>query len=199
MLGHIDGTKRFSVLVDQLNPAILVVYVAGEIDLSTEPSLQEHLSKLLANRPECLIIDLHRVSFMGAAGLSVLVKAWHIGVQQGSPLKLKSPSRSVSRVLKLAGLDRLFEVLPMTEQTGHSTNCEARALPGMGTEARPAVWLSGTTAASSGLSAGRRGCATTGPTAPILPDSATTWDQSYVGVVKRSWCGLSNCVIGAKS
>jgi anti-sigma B factor antagonist len=151
-LGYVDGTKRFSVLVDQRNPAILVVYVAGEIDLLAEPSLQDHLSKLLANRPECLIIDLHRVSFMGAAGLSALVKAWHTGVQQGTTLKLRSPSRSVSRVLKLAGLDRLFEALPMTEQTGHSTNCEARELPGDG----------------------RRECATTGPTAPILPDSATT-------------------------
>jgi anti-sigma B factor antagonist len=117
MLGYVDGTERFSVLVEQLNPAILVVYVAGEIDLLTEPSLQDHLSKLLANRPQCLIIDLHRVSFMGATGLSVLVKAWHTGVQQGTTLKLRNPSRSAFRVLKIAGLDRLYEVLPMTEQT----------------------------------------------------------------------------------
>jgi anti-sigma B factor antagonist len=92
--------------------------VAGEIDLLTGPSLQDHLSQLLAHRPQCLVIDLHQVSSMGATGLSVLVTAWKTGAQLGSTLKLRNPSPRAARVLKLAGLDRLFEVCPpVTEQT----------------------------------------------------------------------------------
>ncbi|WP_414687633.1 STAS domain-containing protein [Mycobacterium sp.] len=48
---------------------------------------------MLANRPECLIIDLSQVSFMGAAGLSVLIKARGTAAHQGTALKLRSLSR----------------------------------------------------------------------------------------------------------
>jgi anti-anti-sigma factor len=54
---------------------------------------KSHVSTLLANRPECLIIDLSQVSFMGAAGLSVLIKARGTAAHQGTALKLRSLSR----------------------------------------------------------------------------------------------------------
>jgi anti-anti-sigma factor len=112
LLNYVDGTELFSVIVHQPNPAVVVVHLAGEIDLLAEPSLQDHLSELLVTQPDCLIIDLSQVSFMGATGLSVLVRTRHVAAQQGTILKLCSPSRCVARVLELLGLDRLFEVLP---------------------------------------------------------------------------------------
>jgi anti-sigma B factor antagonist len=114
---YVGGTELFSVIVHQPNPTELFCHVAGEIDLLAEPPLQAHLNTLLANRPERLIIDLSQVSFMGATGLSVLIRARHTAVQQGTTLKLSNPSRHAARPLELMGFHRLFEMVPpVTEQ-----------------------------------------------------------------------------------
>jgi anti-sigma B factor antagonist len=116
-LRYVDGTELFSVVVPEPNSAEVYLHVAGDIDLLAEPSLQAHLSTLLANRPECLIIDLSQVSFMGATGLSVLIKARHAAALQGTKLRLQNPSRRAVRPLEIMGLDRLFEMQPPpTEQ-----------------------------------------------------------------------------------
>jgi anti-sigma B factor antagonist len=91
---------------------VVFLHVAGEIDLLAEPSLQHHLSEVFTNPPPCLIIDLSQVSFMGATGLSVLLRARHTATQHGTTLKLRSPSRRATRPLQITGLDRLFEILP---------------------------------------------------------------------------------------
>lgn len=112
LIRYVDGAELFSVIVQQLNPADVILHVAGEIDLLAEPSLHAHVSTLLASRPERLIIDLSQVSFMGATGLSVLIKSRGAAAQQGTALKLRSPSRSAARPLQITGLDRMFDVLP---------------------------------------------------------------------------------------
>lgn len=111
-LNYVDGNQRFAVIVHQPDPATVILHVAGEIDLLTEPLLAEHLRELLANRPEFLIIDLSKISFMGATGLSVLIKARYTAVRDGTAIKLRNPSRHAARPLELMGIDRLFEMLP---------------------------------------------------------------------------------------
>jgi anti-sigma B factor antagonist len=116
-LSYVGDAELFSMIVRDPNPAEVSLQVTGEIDLLAEPSLQAHLSALLADRPECLVIDLSQVSFMGATGLSVLVKAGHTAAQQGTTLKLKNPSQRAAHPLRIMGLDRLFEMVPpATEQ-----------------------------------------------------------------------------------
>jgi RNA polymerase sigma-B factor len=108
----VAGTEPFAVVVNQRDPAV-VVSVIGEIDELTESPLEDHLSGVLAARPARLIIDLSRITFLGAAGLSVLINARHTAVQQGTTLQLRAPHRQgVARSLEITGLDRLFEILP---------------------------------------------------------------------------------------
>jgi anti-sigma B factor antagonist len=53
---------------------MLLVTVAGEVDIATVPRLRERLAALAASgRP--LIVDLDRVTFIDAAGLGVLAGA----------------------------------------------------------------------------------------------------------------------------
>lgn len=118
LLTDMDRTEVLSVTVPQPSRAEVPVHLTGEIDLLAEPALQAHVGTLLANRPECLIIDLSQVSFMGAAGLSVLIKARDTAAHQDTALKLQSLSRSAARPLQIMGLDRLFDLLsPDTEQS----------------------------------------------------------------------------------
>jgi RNA polymerase sigma-B factor len=107
-----DGAP-WSVIVDQLDPAVVLVTVTGEIDKLTEPALQEHLSRLLVTRPERLIIDLSEVHFLGAAGLSVLMSVRHAATDQGTSVQLRAPHRRmVARCLEITGMQCLFEILP---------------------------------------------------------------------------------------
>lgn len=115
---YVDGTKLFSVIVHQPEPTVTVIYVAGEVDILTASPLRDHFSRLLATRPQRLIIDLSRVSFLGAAGLSVLLSARDIAAQQDTVLQLRGTSRrAVARPLEVTGLDHLFEILPPASGT----------------------------------------------------------------------------------
>jgi len=117
-LDYVDGTGLFSVIVQQPDPAVMVIHVAGEVDMLTELPLRDHFSKLLATRPQRLIIDLSRVSFLGATGLSVLLSARDIAAQQGTTLQLSGTNRrAVARPLEITGLNHLFEILPPASGT----------------------------------------------------------------------------------
>jgi anti-sigma B factor antagonist len=105
--------------VRQLEHAVLVVYVAGELDMLTGPPLQDHLEELLATRPDRLIIDLSQVSFMGSTGLSVLICIRQKAIPTGTTLQLSGTSaRAISVPLEITGLNHLFEILPTPPTTG---------------------------------------------------------------------------------
>jgi anti-sigma B factor antagonist len=82
---RINGIEPFRVLVLQLDQTIVVAQVAGEVDMLTGPSLQSHLDKALASRPERLIVDLSQVSFLGATGLAVLINAQEAATTRAPP------------------------------------------------------------------------------------------------------------------
>jgi anti-anti-sigma factor len=61
-------------------PDVLVVAVAGEVDLGTAPLLDQALR---GDLPAVLVVDLSEVTFLGAAGLRVLTEtALRAGEQQ---------------------------------------------------------------------------------------------------------------------
>jgi anti-anti-sigma factor len=53
--------------------AIVVLRLAGEFDMSTDPFLREVLDRELASHPVHLIVDLAEVTFCGCAALRRLV------------------------------------------------------------------------------------------------------------------------------
>jgi RNA polymerase sigma-B factor len=112
-VSSVAGPKPFSVSVEQRDPAVVIFFVVGEIDLLTEAPLRDHLSGVLATGPQRLIIDLSQVSFLGARALSVLIHVRGIAEGQGTTVQLRAPNRPVAaRTLEIAGLGCLFEILP---------------------------------------------------------------------------------------
>jgi len=107
--------SRFRVAVLQHDQAIVVAQVAGEIDMLTGPALQSHFDTALAARPTRLIVDLSQVSFMGATALTVLINVKTVATHRGTTVKLRGVSRAAARVLQVAGLTHLFDILPVEE------------------------------------------------------------------------------------
>ncbi|MGH3898957.1 MAG: STAS domain-containing protein [Pseudonocardiaceae bacterium] len=113
--GRLAGTELLWVTVQRPVHEVLVVHVAGEVDMITGPSLQGHLGKALTARPKRLIIDLSQVSFLGATGLAVLINAKRAAAQQGATLQLRGVKSAVALPLTTTELAYLFDVLPSPE------------------------------------------------------------------------------------
>jgi anti-sigma B factor antagonist len=113
--GRIDGIEPFRVTLRQHDQAIVVAYVAGEVDMLTGPALRSHLDQVLATRPEHLIVDLSQVSFLGSTGLAVLINVQEAAIHQGTTFQLRGVRRAAGRVLQVTNLVSFFEILPAEE------------------------------------------------------------------------------------
>ena len=90
-----------------------IVCVSGEVDLLTAPGLQTRLAGCLSGRHRRLTIDISDVSFMGASGLSVLVKVAKTMRQQGGELIVLHPQPMVRRMIEVTGLESYIRVEPV--------------------------------------------------------------------------------------
>lgn len=94
---------------------VAVVAVSGEVDMLTAPQLRAAvLPHLDANGT--LVLDLSGVSFLGSAGLAVLVEASQHAQRRGSQFRVVAVERAVTRPLAATGLGEVFSVFESVEQ-----------------------------------------------------------------------------------
>lgn len=87
-----------------------VVSASGALDLLTSPRLEQILTRTLEQRPVRLIVDLTDVSFLGSAGMQVLVDA-HDAATPEIGFTVVADGPGTSRPLKLVGLTEVFDVV----------------------------------------------------------------------------------------
>jgi anti-sigma B factor antagonist len=88
----------------------LCLAVAGEIDLSTAPALEEAAGKLLDERPGILLIDFAGVPFCDSSGIGVLVRLYNRATVIGTRLVLRRPTPNVRGILDMTSLSRILRV-----------------------------------------------------------------------------------------
>jgi anti-anti-sigma factor len=81
--------------------------VTGEIDMATAPQLRQEILGRLSST-ETLFLDLAGVSFMGIAGVHVLVASQRRAGLLDKQIVLARTSSAVERVLDLTGTSPLF-------------------------------------------------------------------------------------------
>jgi anti-sigma B factor antagonist len=98
-------------------PGAMVVHAAGEIDLVTAPDLRAHLEKVCdrAAPPDSVIADLTGVSFLGSAGLSVLLDIDEKCRARQVALRIVATRPGTVRPLQVPGLDRVPQVVGSLE------------------------------------------------------------------------------------
>jgi anti-sigma B factor antagonist len=94
----------------------VVVRAGGELDLRTAPILNEQLelAEAIIVPPAAVVLDLTEISFLGSAGLSVLLRHHERCTEMGSGLRVVPGGRAVSRPLAMTGLDKVLTVIPST-------------------------------------------------------------------------------------
>ena len=105
--GEVGEVVRFDVVKHGADAT--VVHVVGEIDTLTAPVLRAQLDEQLP-AVRLLVLDLSDVTFLGSAGLAVLVAAKDSADARGHTLRLVCGSRIVVRALEATGLLTLFDV-----------------------------------------------------------------------------------------
>jgi len=92
-------------------PHICVVELAGELDVATAPVLAEYLrSQTATATPAHLLLDLTAVTFLAAAGVTLIVNALRNDQKIHGQLHLlgQTSDPSVERVLHLTGVHAIL-------------------------------------------------------------------------------------------
>lgn len=94
---------------------VVVIAASGELDMLTAPELADAIRAAAGNDPVGLVVDLTKVTFLGSAGMNVLITAdrelpgsMRFGVVAQGP--------ATSRPLKLIGIDQIIALHPTLEQ-----------------------------------------------------------------------------------
>jgi anti-anti-sigma factor len=88
---------------------VVVVAVAGEVDMDTAGLLRAELTVRLDLSPPALVVDLHDVTFFGSEGISLLLETKLRTDDLGARLAVVV-SRNALRPLEVTGVARLFDL-----------------------------------------------------------------------------------------
>lgn len=91
--------------------------VRGDVDVATSRLLREQTLVIAGRGISRLVCDLRSVSFMDASGLAVLVGAQKRAASAGGAVTLVCDNPHILRLLRLTGLDRVFEIRPSLDET----------------------------------------------------------------------------------
>ncbi|MFG2307227.1 STAS domain-containing protein [Streptomyces sp. NPDC048566] len=83
---------------------VVLVAVAGELDVETAPALRNRLADLVREGHRHLLLDLSEVPFMDSSGINALLMAHDEAGRAGGGICLVSPAPVVRRVLDLTGV-----------------------------------------------------------------------------------------------
>ena len=89
---------------------VVVVKVAGEIDVYTAASLREKLADLIDADHTDVVVDLTGVTFMDSTGLGVLVGALKKVRGYGGRLQLVIDQEKVIKVFRITALTQVFTI-----------------------------------------------------------------------------------------
>jgi anti-sigma B factor antagonist len=107
-----SGTQFLTVTAHPVPPSAVMITVRGEVDLVTSPLLRDRLLAHLHDTAPQVIVDLTRVGFFGAAGLTALLTARAAAMAAGIRLCVVAHTRPVLLPLAVAGQDGVFDIYP---------------------------------------------------------------------------------------
>ena len=92
-----------------------VLPLEGEIDLHVSPKVDAALQILIEKKPEKLIVDLSRVTYIDSSGLAVLIGAIKDVEGHGGKFALAGLQEAVALTFEVARLDQVFRIFPTVD------------------------------------------------------------------------------------
>ncbi|GAA0928119.1 anti-sigma F factor antagonist [Kribbella koreensis] len=85
---------------------LVVVELAGDLDMETTPALTAELKAVLGARP--VVVELSGVEFMDSSGIGVLLGAHREAAAEGGALLLVAASPRLQKIFKITHLHKVF-------------------------------------------------------------------------------------------
>ena len=83
----------------------------GEIDHHTAKGIREEIDEYVGRvKPETLVLDFKDVSFMDSSGIGLVMGRYKLMTFLGGHVTVLNTSPQITRVMKLAGLERLVTI-----------------------------------------------------------------------------------------
>ena len=89
-----------------------VLPLKGEIDLHVSPALTQSLNAMTAKKPERIVIDLSRATYIDSAGVAALILAMQEVEAYGGKFFLSGLQEILRSILETSRLDRTFRISP---------------------------------------------------------------------------------------
>jgi anti-sigma B factor antagonist len=96
--------------------APLVFPCPAEITSDSLPAMEADVERLLGPEGTRLVLDLQRTTFVGSAGLGLLVRLGKRLHDRGGGLALAAARPPVQRLLRVVGLGQLLPLFPEVEE-----------------------------------------------------------------------------------
>ncbi len=92
-----------------------VVALSGDVDLASSPVARRVLLEAV-DRGGGVLVDLSGVGYLDSSGVASLVEAFQRSRKRGTGFGLVCVNETAQRVLRLARLDRIFEIYGTLEE-----------------------------------------------------------------------------------
>lgn len=90
---------------------IMLAKITCDIDHHRAKHIREKIDACIFDyRPSSVLLDLSSVDFMDSSGLGLILGRYNTALEIGSDFKICSPSRSVQKILELAGIERIIKI-----------------------------------------------------------------------------------------
>lgn len=109
--GSENMIKKASALRYTLDGERLEIIPNGEIDHHNAVILRSQTDELInKSAPKLLVLNLEKINFMDSSGLGFIMGRYALMEKKGGKLVVKSPSKSVQKICRLAGLERMVKI-----------------------------------------------------------------------------------------
>ena len=89
-----------------------VLPMEGVIDLHVSPRVSASLAAMIEQKPQRLVVDLSKVTYIDSSGLAVLIEAMQNVEAYGGKFLLAGIQENVRPIFEIARLDQVFLIFP---------------------------------------------------------------------------------------
>jgi anti-anti-sigma factor len=89
-----------------------VIGLEGDLQAATVNNFFDQMGRVLADRPDVVVVDLSRVAFCDFDGVAALVGAYRRARHLGARLVLAGAQGRCAQILHRTGLDQILRPLP---------------------------------------------------------------------------------------
>ncbi len=96
---------------------VVVVYLAGRLDVHLSAEIEKEINKIIQNEPEMhLLMNLQNVEYMSSSGLRIFVSTMRILKEQKRMLKLCNMNNAVKKIFEVVELMDMFDIYDTEEE-----------------------------------------------------------------------------------